>query len=138
MSLLQIIAYLDPDRDLDEQRATLAQDLPDAEVLEEHVGGWKAAMLSADSLGVPMWEVDTPTAAAPAPSQQPHHLARRRKSQERYERLRPAFRQMELLGYATLGEMARHLNEEKVPLPSGKPGRWTASQVKRAQAWLSE
>lgn len=133
----QVVVYLDPDQDLDIQRQRLRHDHPDAVVLEEHIGGLKTAQLSADQLSVPL------VAAESSPDQgsrgqQPHHLARRRKSQERYEALRPVFRQAELLGYSKLTEIAKYLNELEHPLPSGRPGIWTASQVKRARAWLSK
>lgn len=140
--MIQVIVYLDPEKDLDLQRLAIRSQFPHHEVLEEHVGAIKAAQLSADSLRVPLVHGgealggDPTPLAPPGPTPTPQHLGRRKRTRASYEEVRPYFRQAELLGITSLSGIARYLTEIGVPLPSGKAGEWKAAQVKRAKEWL--
>lgn len=141
--MTQVIVYLDTEHDLDLQRVAIEAQFPHCEVLEEHIGAIKAAQLSADSLRVPLIDgrkaltgEPAPLAPAQAPTEPPKHLGRRKRTRANYEQVRPYFRQAELLGITSLNGLAGFLNENGVPLPSGKGGDWKASQVKRAKEWL--
>jgi len=136
----QCIVYLAPEEDLDFQRQRLQQRHPDCEVIEEHIGGWKAAEAAAKALRVPLLDASAAGTTQPtAPARErPQTASKRKKSQARYEVLRPLFRQARMLGLETPTEIAGFFNQLSTPLPSGKKGTWQPIQVKRALEWVGE
>lgn len=135
------VVYLDPGQDLDEQRQCLRERfiVPHGyTVIAEHTGGFKAAEAEAYALGVPLIASSlgvTPVEPNPA---HPAVLKRKDNATRKYEALRHRFEQAELLGLTTLRDIADYFTAAGVPLPSGKKGKWQATQVKRAREWLGE
>lgn len=134
------VVYLDPGLDLDIQRHWVEDHLlhRPGRVVEEHIGGLKAAERSAVQLGAELLRMEAEPDAPPPERAKPNIEAKRRRSQERYEKIRGYVRQAKMLDIDTNTGIARFLTQKGVPLPSGKQGKWQAIQVKRALEWLGE
>jgi hypothetical protein len=133
------VVYLDPNEDIDIQRARVRTYLRDCDgrAVEEHIGGQKAAMRSAQQLRVPFLSAKTLAPAVPK-TEKPSILAKQKRAQQRYEEVRPMIRQAELLGLESLSQIAKYLTDRQVPMPSGKQGKWQPIQVKRALEWIGD
>lgn len=134
------VVYLDPKEDVDRQRARVAEYLLgcDGRVVEEHIGGLKAAGRSAQALNIPLLNAKVLSEEPPRRRAKPAASAKERRAQERYEALREPLRQARLLGFESNTAIARHFTERGVPMPSGKIGTWQPIQVRRLLDWVGE
>ena len=149
----QVVLYLTPNEDLDEQRESFRDYAAHAGCMacEEYVGDYPAAKKSAALLGVPLIDATVlgrnPEPPKPAPkdpeeskeaalkgADAPNQVARREKAAEFYRGLEKRWREVELLGITSLNGIARYFNEAGVPTRTGK-GKWSAAQIKRAVEW---
>lgn len=140
------VVYIDPARDVDHQREAVRGFLAAQGGVagETHVGARKAAEASALALNALFLDAsalldsgrDPVTHPDPGPKRQ--RAGKMKKAMERYEHIRPRFREARLLGITSHKGIAEYLTETNTPLPSGKVGRWQGVQVKRALEWLGE